>query len=244
MSKLPAPYETFAEIMTRLDNWGSQRRWHRSVEVDRLLNRLWDQTVRYVSTGDTVVNRTTGIAKYCGIKRLIAADWYEDAGKELRHEILTYSLNNALVSEGEVQYGPTGRFHRAMTSLAQTVDGYQSPYQIWLNNVPLAMSNYLGIDMEPIVSDYTVYRIDSGPLEINDGGQINVPEGSRLRLYTSAVAITQQFWYKDGTIMDPPKTSDRLNIDPVALSDAGTYFNRYSNTHGTTDSAEFDINIV
>lgn len=222
------------------------QQWQKSGETDKIFLLLYDQIANRTSSL-TRTQRAQAMTKYLGIKRSIAdTSWFEHAPGDVRARYRDYSLNNALVEYDEGQFGLTGRFHRVLTTLVNELTNNggagstEAVFRIWCNQAVRGMGEGLNFNVPPFVTEFTGYRIDTGPLIENTGADIEVDEGQRVRFYSQAINFANQIWQKD-TVNITGEVTDVLNIASAVIADTGVYRNSYTNVDGTSYSDDFNL---
>ena len=243
-------YTTFTEIASAFDHNSYHPEWSKTQECDRLINLIFDEAL-FHTEGETRVNRTLAVARYLGVKREQAAEFFHDLTADVRLPVIFYTLGTSLSRAGEQQIGRCGRFHRALMAVwneSSRVSGFggsntdkRAAYQIWLNNVVTQINEDMNFAVPPIVADTTAYQINGGGYVINDGSDITVSAGDRLELVTSGIGFLSVQWQLAGADI-AGAVEERLIVDPVVdPDDAGVYTCDYTNANGTTTSNTFTV---
>lgn len=242
---MPIPGETylpFSKIAIDLGHTSYLPQWSKTATCDRLINLIYDEALLHAAT-QTQLQRFQALIKYCARKRSMAQEWYDFADADTRNGLRDYTYNNALIEFNEGQIGRCGRFHRALTAVwNETTNANQkkATYQIWLNNLILALSEEFNYLVPPLVAEITAYRIDNGPTILNTGADIDLVEGQKISMYTTGIGFVSSEWEVDAVPI-PTETGETLTIDSVVIADTGAYINQYTNASGTTPSDPFNV---
>jgi len=244
---LPSPYRPFSEVC--IAESVSYQQWQKTAETDKILNLLYDQIDGRSSTG-TATNRALALLAYLATKSLMTDALYADAPADIRLSVNELTYNNALVSQGEGQFGLCGRFHRVLTTVLNEMTYTGSPStqaeitDLWLEDVVGGLLTGLSLVLAPVVSEFTMYQINSNEPVLNTGAIINVVDGvDSLTLLTAAVGENTQIWEKDAAPVGG-QTADSIKFTPIVLLDAGVYRNSYTNAAGTSYSSEFNVAVA
>jgi hypothetical protein len=140
---------TFAELATGGTPPAFSPQWSKTVEADRLLTAIYDESLAPDSTATaTRAARFVGLTTYLNAKWGMASAEYKALGGPARQAIRDLTLNNTLVDEGEIAIGRCGRFHRVMTSVYNETVGHtgkEADYQTWCAGAINNIATQLGI---------------------------------------------------------------------------------------------------
>jgi hypothetical protein len=149
---MPIPtttYKTFASLATTGTRAFSPQ-WSKTVEADRLLNAIFDESLNRDGTPSTatVAARFTALHLYLYDKWGMCSDEYKALAGDRRQEIRDITLNNQLISNGETAIGRCGRFHRVLTSVYNETVGHadkEADFQAWCVAAVSGIATALGI---------------------------------------------------------------------------------------------------
>ena len=242
---VPLPYRPFSQVC--IDQGVGYQQWQKTAETDKIVNLLFDQIDGRNSIA-TRTSRALALVNYISIKSIVGNPLYADAPAAVRLPTNRFTFNNALVEQGEGQFGLTGRFHRALTTVLNEITYTGSPvdqgtiFTIWADDLIEGVEAGLSILIPPTVSPATMYRIDGGDVIENTGASIDLSAGQNIELATGAVAFTSNDWLKDAGSL--ATDGNVLTLNAVAGGDAGVYVNAYTNANGTTNSATFTLTVT
>ena len=242
---IPAPYKPFSKVC--IDQGVGYQQWQKTAEVDKIVNLLFDQ-IDGRNSLQTRTSRALALVNYAAVKSIMGNPLYADAPAGVRLATNELTFNNVLVSNGEGQFGLTGRFHRALTAVLNEITYTGDPvdqgtiFGIWVDDLIDGINNGLSILIPPTVNGTTLYRINDGAVQENTGGTIALSLTDKLDMATSAVGFTSNDWTLDA---GSTATSGHLfTIASAAAPDAGVYLNAYTNSNGTTNSDTFTVTVT
>ena len=236
---LPAPYQTFSELL------GEGKAIGKSRETDKILNLLTDQIINFGSI-QTRTNRISAMMEYLLSKRSLILFTLRGIGVNaapvVRNSLKTLSLTSSLIQNGTITFNQAGRFHRVLLSVINEVDTNAEFVVLsdWCNLATLAINEQSNFNVPPVVADYSAYYINDA--QSNDGGTIEVAIGTPIYLYTAGINFTGHEWFKDSSATGV--TEEDFFLNPVGVGDSGVYEQRYTNSFGTTVSPTFTLNVT
>ena len=234
---LPAPYQTFSELLGEGQSIGKSR------ETDKLINLLTDQLANSGSSA-THANRASALIAYMLEKNIGHTLWWSSVSLEVadRRQLSRRStLTSELTKVGEPAFNQAGRLHRALLTVwdeAQSSTAQVTAFNDWCNFVSLSMAVQNNFNVPPAISDTTFTYVTS--TQINTGAVINVVAGTNFYLYTTGMGFNSVAWYQDTVLVPGQETERFFNGFPQA-ADSGEYEARYTNQFGTSVSNTFNV---
>jgi hypothetical protein len=148
---MPIPtttYNTFATQAYALSHTSYPPQWSKTVECDRLLNAIYDESL--VST----VSVATRDARFVALNRYLNHKWgmvsaqYKALSGDKRVTIRDITLTNMLIGEDEIPIGRAGRFHRALTSVYNETVGHadkEAAFAAWCADAVQGIADALSL---------------------------------------------------------------------------------------------------
>ena len=236
-------YTPFADLLTMLNS--PIRGWAKSHECDRWIKVIAHQI--YMSAPGTKANRILAISQWALIKKQAAAPAFMDYGAQARLAVTQHTLTNALTARnnGQSALNKAGKLSRALNACMNELNvrlGKEAAYQIWLNNITVALLEANNFSIPPAVLPVLYYQVNEGGWQ-EVTATIALSAGDRFELQAFGIGYDSIQWNLDGSPVGNPG-EEFLLISSVAAGDAGDYICTYSRAGEDADSPTATVTVT
>ena len=235
-------YTPFADLLTMLNS--PIRGWAKSHECDRWIKVIAHQI--YMSAPGTKANRILAISQWALIKKQAAAPAFMDYGAQARLAVTQHTLTNALTARnnGQSALNKAGKLSRALNHCMNELNdrlGKEAAYQIWLNNITVALLEANNFNTAPAVLPVVYYQLNEGGWQ-EAGATITAEAGDRLELQAFGIGYDSIQWYEDGSPVG--NAGEEYLLMPSVQAGTADFVCTYSRAGNDADSPTVTITVT